>query len=53
MDGGASWHSDPAHVTAILVNGLKGRTTYVLRLRARNANGVSPVTRAFRVTTLS
>ena len=53
VDGGASWHSYPAHVTAILVNGLKGRTTYVLRLRARNANGVSPVTRAFRVTTLS
>ena len=53
VDGGASWHSYPAHVTAILVNGLKGRTTYVLRLRARNANGVSPVTRAFRVTSLS
>ena len=53
VDGGRTWHSYPGRATSILVADLKGRTTYVLRLRARNANGVSASSRSFRVTTLN
>ncbi len=53
VDGGRTWHSYPGRATSILVADLKGRTTYVLRLRARNANGVSATSRSYRVTTLN
>jgi subtilase family serine protease len=52
IDGGVTWRSYPGRTTSIVISGLKGRTTYVVRLRARNANGVSPLSHAFRVTTL-
>ena len=52
FDGGRTWHSYPGRSTRIVVAHLKGRTIYVIRLRARNANGYSPVSHAIRITTL-
>ena len=51
-DGGLTWHSYPAQSTSISVANLKASTAYVLLVRARNANGYSPVSPPIRVTTL-
>ncbi|MBW4029873.1 MAG: hypothetical protein HIU57_04240 [Acidobacteria bacterium] len=52
IDGGATWHSYPAHSTRIVVMNLQGATAYVLRVRAANSNGYSPVSPPIRATAL-
>ncbi len=52
IDGGQTWHSYPGNATHIVLTNLKGTSTYLIQLRARNGNGYSPVSRAIRVTTL-
>ena len=52
VDGGATWHSYPAHSTRIVVANLTGGTAYVLYVRATNANGYSPVSAPIRATAL-
>ena len=52
LDGGKTWHSYRGNATSIVLTNLKGANTYFLRVRARNANGFSPASRAIRVTTL-
>ena len=52
LDGGRTWHSYPGRSTSIVLTDLKSRTVYVIRLRAKNGNGYSPVSHAVRVTTL-
>jgi len=51
-DGGVTWHSYPSQSTTIAVANLKGSIAYVLLVRAKNANGYSPVSAPIRVTTL-
>ncbi len=53
VDGGATWHSYPAHSTTITVANLKGATKYVLYVRAVNSNGYSPSSPPIRATALS
>ena len=52
VDGGLTWHSYPASSATITLVNLKGRVTYSLLVRARNANGYSPVSAPIRVATL-
>ena len=52
IDGGATWHSYPAHSTRIVVANLTGGTAYVLYVRAANANGYSPVSAPIRAKAL-
>ena len=52
LDGGRTWHSFPGRSTSIVLKNLKGATVYLVRVRAKNANGLSPVSRAIRVMTL-
>ncbi|MDH2902501.1 MAG: protease pro-enzyme activation domain-containing protein [Actinomycetota bacterium] len=53
LDGGQNWHSYPGRATSIVLTNLKGASTYLVRVRARNAIGYSPISRALRFTTLS
>jgi subtilase family serine protease len=52
IDGGRTWHSYPGRDTSIVLTNLKGASTYLIRVRARNGNGLSPVSRVIRITTL-
>lgn len=52
LDGGRTWHSYPGNASSIVLTNLKGASTYLVRVRARNANGLSPISHAIRVTTL-
>jgi hypothetical protein len=52
LDGGRTWHSYPGRATSLVLRNLKSRTKYAIRVRARNANGYSPVARVVHVTTL-
>ena len=51
LDGGQTWRAYPARLTRIEVTHLARHTIYEVRVRARNANGVSPATRERRVRT--
>ncbi len=51
-DGDRTWHSFPGGQTRLDLVNLQSATSYVIRLRTKNANGVSPVTPAIRLTTL-
>ncbi len=53
LDGGQNWHSYPGRATSIVLTNLKGASTYLMRVRARNAIGYSPISRVLRFTTLS
>ncbi|HEY5304344.1 MAG TPA: protease pro-enzyme activation domain-containing protein [Acidimicrobiales bacterium] len=52
VDGDRTWHSFPGSLTRLDLVNLQSGTTYVIRVRTKNANGVSPVTPAIRLTTL-
>jgi subtilase family serine protease len=52
LDGGRTWHSYPGRATSLVLRNLKARTKYAIRVRAKNANGYSPVARVVHVTTL-
>jgi subtilase family serine protease len=52
VDGGRTWHSYPGRDTSIVLTNLRGASAYLIRVRARNGNGLSPVSRAIRITTL-
>lgn len=52
LDSGRTWHSYPGRSTSVVVAHLKGQSTYVVHVRARNSNGYSALSHAFRVTTL-
>jgi hypothetical protein len=52
VDGGRTWHSYPGRDTSIVLTNLRGASAYLIRVRAMNGNGLSPVSRAIRITTL-
>jgi subtilase family serine protease len=52
-DADHTWHSFPGGSTSLVLGNLTKSTTYVIRLRAKNSNGYSPVSRAIRFTTPS
>ena len=52
VDGGRTWHSYPARDTRLVIGHLKGRTAYVVHLRAKNGVGTSPSARSARLITL-
>ena len=51
-DGERTWHSYPGNATSLLLTNLTKSTVYVIRLRAKNGIGYSPVSSAIRFTTL-
>lgn len=51
-DADHTWHSFPGNSTSLVLTNLAKSTTYVIRLRAKNSNGYSPVSRAIRFATL-